>query len=42
MNSLRAGKLAVVKYDNPDDIMNFTVTIIPDEGFWKGGRYDHL
>jgi len=26
-------------FADPDDIMNFSVTLKPDEGFWKGGRF---
>ena len=27
-----------MEFPDPDDIMNFTVTLKPDEGFWKGGK----
>lgn len=26
-------------FPNPDDILNFTLTIEPDEGMYKGGRF---
>ena len=28
-----------MEFPDPDDIMNFTVTLKPDEGFWKGGKF---
>jgi ubiquitin-conjugating enzyme E2 M len=27
-------------FPNPDDILNFTLTIEPDEGMYKGGRFN--
>lgn len=27
------------KFPNPDDILNFTLTIEPDEGMYKGGAF---
>jgi len=27
-------------FPNPDDILNFKLTIDPDEGMYKGGRFD--
>lgn len=27
-------------FDNPDDILNFTLSIEPDEGMYKGGIYN--
>lgn len=27
-------------FPNPDDILNFTLTIEPDEGMYKGGRFE--
>lgn len=27
------------KFPNPDDILNFTLTIEPDEGMYKGGSF---
>jgi ubiquitin-conjugating enzyme E2 M len=26
-------------FENPDDILNFTLTIEPDEGMYRGGRF---
>mmetsp|Transcript_5898 Transcript_5898/g.9365 ORF Transcript_5898/g.9365 Transcript_5898/m.9365 type:complete len:189 (+) Transcript_5898:175-741(+) len=26
-------------FPDPDDIMNFNVTLMPDEGFWRGGKF---
>ena len=28
-----------VKFENPDALHDFYMTIYPDEGFWKGGRF---
>jgi ubiquitin-conjugating enzyme E2 M len=28
-----------MEFPDPDDIMSFTVTLKPDEGFWKGGSF---
>jgi len=28
-----------MEFPKPDDIMNFVVTLKPDEGFWKGGSF---
>lgn len=28
------------KFPNPDDILNFTLTIEPDEGMYKGGAFN--
>jgi len=28
-----------IEFPNPDDLMNFRVTISPDEGFYKGGSF---
>ena len=28
-----------MEFPDPDDIMNFSVTLKPDEGFWKGGKF---
>ena len=27
-------------FPNPDDILNFTLTLTPDEGLYKGGVFD--
>ncbi len=27
-------------FPNPDDILNFKLTIDPDEGMYKGGRFE--
>ncbi|XP_064389390.1 NEDD8-conjugating enzyme UBE2F-like [Halichondria panicea] len=28
-----------VTFDNPDDLREFTVTVIPDEGYWEKGKF---
>lgn len=28
-----------VKFENPDALHDFSVIIAPDEGFWKGGKF---
>lgn len=28
-----------IEFANPEDLMNFTVTIVPDEGMYKNGRF---
>ena len=28
-----------VKFENPDALHEFSVIILPDEGFWKGGKF---
>ena len=28
-----------ITFPNPDDLMNFKVAIMPDEGFYAGGRF---
>mmetsp|Transcript_22693 Transcript_22693/g.52934 ORF Transcript_22693/g.52934 Transcript_22693/m.52934 type:complete len:184 (+) Transcript_22693:13-564(+) len=29
-----------LSFPDPNDLMNFLVVIKPDEGYWKGGRFD--
>ena len=33
------GKTMKTSFPNPDDILNFTLTIDPDEGMYKGGSF---
>ena len=33
------GKTMKTSFPNPDDILNFTLTIEPDEGMYKGGSF---
>mmetsp|Transcript_6632 Transcript_6632/g.9562 ORF Transcript_6632/g.9562 Transcript_6632/m.9562 type:complete len:185 (-) Transcript_6632:245-799(-) len=35
-------KVAQLKFDDPDDLTTFRVTITPDDGFWKGATYPFL
>lgn len=28
-----------VKFDNPDQLYDFTLIVTPDEGYWLGGRF---
>jgi len=36
---LDGGKVAQVDFPNPNDLTQFTVTVVPDSGFWVGARY---
>lgn len=36
---LDGGKVAQIDFPNPNDLTNFTVTVSPDTGFWKGATY---
>ena len=38
--SLDAGRIAEASFPNPQDLTNFLVVVNPDEGFWKGARYE--
>lgn len=39
LESLEETPGTVVECPNPNDLMNFTVSITPDEGFWKNATY---
>lgn len=39
MSELDTGSVAEVKFPNSNDLMNFTVEITPDSGYWKGAQY---
>lgn len=36
---LDGGDVASIDFPNPNNLTNFTVTITPDSGFWKGATY---
>lgn len=39
INELNLPKTCTTKFDDPDDLLNFKITIAPDEGIYKGGRF---
>lgn len=39
LSELSLGSTMKTEFPNPDDILNFTLTIEPDEGMYKGGRF---
>jgi len=39
LNELEIPKTIVMDFPEPSDILNFNVTIAPDEGFYKGGIF---
>ncbi|KAL8800206.1 MAG: hypothetical protein Q9182_005328 [Xanthomendoza sp. 2 TL-2023] len=39
LSELSLGTTMKTKFPNPDDILNFTLTIEPDEGMYKGGFF---
>lgn len=39
LNELFLGSTMRIELPNPDDILNFTLTIEPDEGMYKGGSF---
>jgi ubiquitin-conjugating enzyme E2 M len=39
LSELSLGSTMRTDFPNPDDILNFTLTIEPDEGMYKGGRF---
>lgn len=39
LSELSLGSTMRTKFPNPDDILNFTLTIEPDEGMYKGGSF---
>ncbi|KAF2488446.1 ubiquitin-conjugating enzyme [Lophium mytilinum] len=40
LSELSLGSTMKTDFPNPDDILNFTLTIEPDEGMYKGGRFN--
>ena len=40
LEELSLGTTMKTYFPNPDDILNFKLTIDPDEGMYKGGRFD--
>lgn len=40
LSELSLGSTMNTYFPNPDDILNFTLTIEPDEGMYKGGRFN--
>jgi ubiquitin-conjugating enzyme E2 M len=40
LSELSLGSTMKTYFPNPDDILNFTLTIEPDEGMYKGGRFN--
>ncbi|KAF2096625.1 hypothetical protein NA57DRAFT_58528 [Rhizodiscina lignyota] len=39
LSELSLGSTMKTTFPNPDDILNFVLTIEPDEGMYKGGRF---
>jgi len=39
LSDLSLGATMFTDFPDPDDILNFTLTIEPDEGMYKGGRF---
>lgn len=39
LQDLSLGNTMKLSFPNPDDILNFTLTIEPDEGMYKGGVF---
>ncbi|GME39020.1 putative ketol-acid reductoisomerase [Neofusicoccum parvum] len=39
LSELSLGSTMKTEFPNPDDILNFVLTIEPDEGMYKGGRF---
>lgn len=39
LQELTLGNTMKMSFPNPDDILNFTLTIEPDEGLYKGGAF---
>ncbi|RAO73249.1 uncharacterized protein BHQ10_009261 [Talaromyces amestolkiae] len=40
LQELSLGSTMKMTFPNPDDILNFTLTIEPDEGMYKGGSFN--
>ncbi|RDD40812.1 NEDD8-conjugating enzyme Ubc12 [Trichoplax sp. H2] len=39
VNELTLPKTCKIDFPNPDDLLNFKLTILPDEGFYRNGRF---
>lgn len=39
LNDLNLPKTCKVDFSDPDDLLNFKMTLIPDEGFYRGGKF---
>lgn len=39
LEELSLGSTMVTEFPNPDDILHFTLTIYPDEGMYRGGKF---
>lgn len=39
INELTLPKTCNIEFPDPDDLLNFQLVIMPDEGFYKGGRF---
>ena len=39
ISDLNLPKTCEITFPDPDDLLNFKVTISPDEGFYKGGKF---
>ncbi|XP_033222444.1 NEDD8-conjugating enzyme Ubc12 [Belonocnema kinseyi] len=39
VNELNLPKTCQLDYPDPDDLLSFKITICPDEGFYRGGRF---
>ncbi len=39
LSELSLGSTMKTEFPDPDDILNFTLTIDPDEGMYRGGRF---
>eukprot|EP00730_Choanoeca_flexa_P003160 TRINITY_DN11311_c1_g3_i3.p1 TRINITY_DN11311_c1_g3~~TRINITY_DN11311_c1_g3_i3.p1 ORF type:complete len:182 (+),score=31.97 TRINITY_DN11311_c1_g3_i3:81-626(+) len=39
-NELQLPSNCKISFDDPDDLMHFRMTLKPDEGLWKGGKFD--
>ncbi|CAD5126038.1 DgyrCDS14212 [Dimorphilus gyrociliatus] len=39
LNDLNLPKTCKVDFPDPDDLLNFKLTLIPDEGFYRGGKF---
>ena len=40
LSELSLGSTMKTDFPDPDDILNFTLSIEPDEGMYRGGRFD--
>ncbi|XP_074596684.1 NEDD8-conjugating enzyme UbcE2M [Brevipalpus obovatus] len=39
INELTLPKTCNIEFPDPDDLLNFRLVIMPDEGFYKGGKF---